>query len=88
MTTHHTHPELEPETNGGGELITSVAQLDALPTGSQITTATTSHWPGITYTKKDNGRWRMKQAANTPAAWLLDPDHSAQPIQILTTPTA
>ena len=84
-----------PETNGGhatrnqrgGELITSVAQLDALPTGSKITTASTSSWPGITYTKKENGKWWMKQAANTPASWLLDPDHSAQPIRLLSHPT-
>ena len=59
----------------------TVKDLDEANPGSVIETAATARFPGIRYVKKENGRWHMKHAANTPSAWLLDPQHSAQPIR-------
>ena len=58
----------------------TVKDLDDAAPGSVIETDGT-RFPGIRYVKKENGRWHMKHAANTPSAWLLDPEHSAQPIR-------
>ena len=58
----------------------TIADLNEAAPGSVIETATTARFPGFRYTKKENGRWHMRHAVNTPPGWLLDPQHSAQPI--------
>ena len=59
----------------------TVKDLDEAAPGSVIETAATDRFPGIRYTKLESGNWHMKYAVNTPPRWLLDPDHSAQPIR-------
>lgn len=60
--------------------ITTRAELNALPVGAIVETGS-----GLRYRKRENGRWWMRYAQNTPPGWLLDPEHSKQPIRLIET---
>ena len=59
----------------------SLSDLNAAAPGSIVETAATPQFPPLRYTKQANGNWYMRWAKNTPAGWLLDPEHSAHPIR-------
>jgi hypothetical protein len=57
--------------------IESVAELKALPQGTTVETAN-----GLRYVKT-GAFWSAPVAKRTPPAWLLDPEHSKQPIRVV-----
>ena len=59
-------------------IVTDVRELHRAPVGSVVVTGS-----GFRYVKKASGRWYMRHASNTPASWLLDQQHSQQPIRLL-----
>ena len=58
--------------------ITKAAELHKLPVGSKVFTGS-----GYVYTKEQGGRWSNAHSRNAKASWLLDPEHSVQPIRVL-----
>lgn len=57
--------------------ITKASELHKLPEGSQVFTGC-----GYVYTKQQGG-WSNAYSKNARASWLLDPEHSVQPIRIV-----
>lgn len=51
-------------------------ELKALPTGAVVETGS-----GIRYTKLEDGYFTAPYAKHTPVRWLLDPEHSKQPVR-------
>lgn len=66
---------------GAGAIVATVDALDAAAPGSIIATDDVPRFGRFLYVKEESGRWSMRHARHTPAAWLLDPEHSAQPIR-------
>jgi hypothetical protein len=58
--------------------ITTIAQLDALPQESIVATSS-----GIQYKRTGEGRWSAPHGENTPSRFLLNADHSRQPLLYL-----
>lgn len=58
--------------------ITKAAELHKLPIGSKVSTGCR-----YVYTKQHGGVWSNAHSKNARASWLLDPEHSVQPIRIL-----
>ena len=59
---------------------TTLRELNALPVGATVLTG-----GGIAYHRLTTGCWSAPFAKNTPASWLLDPDHSRQPLRVIDT---
>ena len=57
--------------------ITKASELHKMPVGSKVSTGC-----GYVYTKHQGG-WSNEHSKNARASWLLDPEHSVQPIQVL-----
>jgi hypothetical protein len=58
--------------------ITKAAELHNMPVGSTVSTGS-----GYVYTKQLGGGWSNAHSRNARASWLLDPEHSVQPITVL-----
>jgi hypothetical protein len=58
--------------------ITKAAELHKMPVGSTVSTGS-----AYVYTKEQGGRWSNAYSRNAKASWLLDPEHSVQPIRVL-----
>jgi hypothetical protein len=58
--------------------IRTVTELHNLPVFSKVSTGS-----GYVYTKGTGGRWSSTHSLMIPGRWLLDPEHSVQPITLL-----
>jgi len=58
--------------------ITKPSELHNMPVGSTVSTGS-----GYVYTKEQGGGWSNAYSRNARASWLLDPEHSVQPITVL-----
>lgn len=62
----------------GEQVVASVSDLDALPTHSVVESGS-----GLRYSKTENG-WTAPFSANPNTRWLLNPDHTRQPVRAVT----
>jgi hypothetical protein len=58
--------------------ITKASELHKMPVGSKVFTGC-----GYVYQKEQGGLWSNAYSKNARASWLLDPEHSVQPIRVL-----
>lgn len=70
-------------TDRDAPVVGSVAELRGYPPATVVVTA-----DGFRYVKKQNGRWYFECAKDTPSSWLLDPEHSRQPVRVMYVPDA
>lgn len=68
--------------NAGARVVSTVRELRALPVASVVETGS-----GFRYVRKINGRWACPGVSGDAASsWLLDPEHSVQPIRLVYVP--